>query len=142
MSASIEHTHVEPSHGHGGPNIYMRTLVGLLILTAITVAAAGVNFGSGNVVIALTIATVKAILVALFFMHLLYEKRVNSIIAVAGFLFLGIFLMFSLLDTETRIPLEPRNMTNMERSTPPVQTVGPGYPKAPPAAPAPAGEHK
>ena len=45
--------------------------------------------------IALFIATIKAILVALFFMHLLYDKPVNAIIAVAGFLFLGIFLMFT-----------------------------------------------
>ncbi len=38
---------------------------------------------------ALAIATVKAALVALFFMHLRWDKPVNAIIAVAGFLFLG-----------------------------------------------------
>ena len=138
------HTQAEHTHEHGGPKIYLRNLIVLLILTAITVAAAGINFGSGNVVIALAVATVKAILVALFFMHLLYEKRVNAIIATAGFMFLGILLMFCFLDTGTRIPLQPRNMTNMEKATPPVQTVGPGYPQAPAAAPAPtpAGEER
>ena len=62
----------------------------------ITVGASYINFGSGNVVIALAIATVKATLVALFFMHLAEDKPVNAIIAIAGFMFLGIFLMFDL----------------------------------------------
>ncbi len=49
--------------------VYAKTLVALLILTGITVAASYVNFGSSaiNVVVALTIATIKATLVALFF---------------------------------------------------------------------------
>ena len=43
---------------------YVITLVALLILTAITVGASYINFGSGNVVIALSIATIKATIVA------------------------------------------------------------------------------
>ena len=73
----------------------------LLILTALTVGAAYIDLGSGNVVVALIIATIKASLVALFFMHLRWEKPVNGIIAMAGFLFLGIFLMFDLMDQDT-----------------------------------------
>ena len=82
----------------------------LFILTAITVGASYINFGSANVVIALFIATIKAILVALFFMHLLHDKPVNGVIAVAGFLFLGIFLMFDLLDFDARNAYLPFNM--------------------------------
>src|SRR4051794_20396050 len=85
-------------HGHGGPIWYTANLVGLLILTGITVGASYINFGPANVVVALAIATVKAILVATIFMHLLWDKKVNAIILVAGFLFLGIFLTFDLLD--------------------------------------------
>jgi cytochrome c oxidase subunit 4 len=86
------------AHEHGGVAVYTRTLVALLILTAVTVGAAYINLGSGNIVIALFIATIKAILVALFFMHLRWEKPMDSLIAMAGFIFLGIFIGFCLLD--------------------------------------------
>jgi cytochrome c oxidase subunit IV len=111
--------------------VYLKTLVGLLILTGITVGASYINFGSSsiNVVVALTIATIKATLVALFFMHLLHDKPVNGIIAAAGFIFLGLFLMFTLLDFDSRNDYQPRNL--------------PGVVTPPPAAttPAPAAEH-
>ena len=91
---------------------YIKTLVTLVILTGITVGASYINFGSSaiNVVVALTIATIKATLVALFFMHLLHDKAVNGLIAAAGFVFLGLFLMFTLLDFDTRDDLKPANM--------------------------------
>jgi cytochrome c oxidase subunit 4 len=103
--------------------VYLKTLLGLLVLTGITVGASYVNFGSSsiNVVVALTIATIKAILVALFFMHLLHDKPVNGLIAAAGFIFLGLFLMFTLLDFDSRNDYQPRNLPTVV---------------APPAAPA------
>ena len=61
------------------PAIYLRILILLLILTGITVGASYIDFGSGNVAIALFIASIKAILVALFFMHLKDDKPVNGI---------------------------------------------------------------
>jgi len=111
---------------------YILTLVTLLILTAITVGASYIHFGSGaaNVVIALTIATIKAIVVALFFMHLLHDKPVNAIIAVTGFLFLGIFLMFDFIDVGSRGNLQPTNL-----HPPPAVAAPAGAPGAP-AAPA------
>ncbi len=112
---------------------YAKTLVSLLILTAITVGASYINFGAFNVVVALTIATIKATLVALFFMHLLHDKPVNGLIAAAGFLFLGLFLMFTLLDFNSRENPQPFNLH--PQVAPP--------PAAAPAAttPAPAPEH-
>lgn len=121
-------THTEHAHDHrGAAKTYARTLILLLVLTIITVAAAGVDFGSGNVVIALTIATVKASLVALIFMHLRHEKPMNSVIAVAGFLFLGLFLMFCLIDAESRVNLQP---ANLKPSAPPV--AAPAHPSPAP----------
>src|SRR6478672_66387 len=99
------HTHAH----HGGPRIYTANLFALLFLTIITVAAASFNFGAANVVIALAIASVKAILVGLFFMHLIWDKPVNAIILVAAFLFLGIFVMFDFLDVDSRVNFQPRN---------------------------------
>ncbi|HEY7338547.1 MAG TPA: cytochrome C oxidase subunit IV family protein [Bryobacteraceae bacterium] len=97
-------------HEHGGVAIYAKTLIALLFLTAITIAAASFNFGQGNVVIALAIATMKGSLVVLFFMHLRWDKPVNRIIAMAGFLFLGIFIAFCLLDFNSRNNYVPQNM--------------------------------
>ena len=130
-------SHTDSTHAHGGPTVYTRNLVALLILTAITVGAAFIDFGSGNVVIALSIASVKAVLVALFFMHLRWDKPVNAIICMAGFLFLGIFLMFDLLDfTSRRDPL-PRNMPVMAQPTPVPSSMNPLLTPPPkPVAPA------
>ena len=112
MSHPAEPTAIpaEHEHDHGGTAVYAKTLIGLLILTAITVAAASFDFGQGNVVIALVIATIKASLVVLFFMHLRWDKPVNAIIAMAGFLFLGIFLMFCLIDFDSRNNYLPSNL--------------------------------
>jgi cytochrome c oxidase subunit 4 len=131
--------HPEAHAHHGGPKIYTANLFALLFLTIITVAAASFNFGSANVVIALAIATVKATLVAMFFMHLIWDKPVNSIIAIAGFLFLGIFLMFDFLDVTSRNNYQPRNMPNMENATPAPDTMNPLRTAPPrPLEPAPA----
>ena len=62
--------------GHAVP---LRVLLGvfavLLTLTFVTVAATWFDFGGWAIMIALGIATLKASLVALYFMHLRYEKR-------------------------------------------------------------------
>lgn len=131
MSTHNEHTHED------GAGVYVKTLAALLILTAITVGASYIDFGSGNIVIALFIATVKASIVALFFMHLRHEKPVNSIIALAGFLFLGIFLMFCFMDQDTRKDPKPYNMPQPALNLPP-GAVAPAAGAAPAPAPAPA----
>ena len=104
------HTHAHAVHHHGSAAIYVKTLIALLILTIITVGASYIDFGSGNVVIALFIATIKAVLVSLFFMHLRWDKPVYGIVAMAGFLFLGIFLMFDFIDFGSRDGLQPVNL--------------------------------
>jgi cytochrome c oxidase subunit IV len=133
MSNHTEHTHAQ-AHDHGGAGLYLRTLLALLFLTIVTVGASYIDFGQGNVVIALAIATVKAILVAMFFMHLRFEKPVNAVIAVAGFLFLGIFLMFTVLDFGTRQDWKPVNYTPLNLGSPSGATGAP--------AAAPEGEKK
>ncbi len=88
---------------------YGLVLLTLLVLTAITVTAAGVRFGSPavNVVVALTIATMKASLIALYFMHLRHDRAMNALIFVTGLVFLGLLLMLTLVDVETRLPVQP-----------------------------------
>jgi len=106
MSTHTEHAQDPKAEAR----VYIVTLVTLLILTVITVGASYVNFGSGNVVIALTIATIKGSIVALFFMHLRHDKPINAIIGLTGFLFLGIFLMFDFIDVGTRTNPQPINL--------------------------------
>lgn len=97
------HAHIVPAKTYG------IILGALLVFTAITVSAAGINFGSPvvNVVVALTIATIKASLVALYFMHLRYDKPLNAVIFVAGLSCLGLFLMATFGDTSAREVVQP-----------------------------------
>src|SRR5260370_40231061 len=71
----------------------------LLAGTGITVAAAFIDLGPFNTVVALTIATIKATLVVLFFMHVKYthDKLTGLVIASAGF-WLFILLAVSMPD--------------------------------------------
>jgi cytochrome c oxidase subunit 4 len=122
MSTHKEHSHDEDLSA----GVYVKTLLALLFLTVITVGASYIDFGSGNIVIALFIATIKASIVALFFMHLRHEKPVNGIIAVAGFMFLGIFLMFCFMDQDTRTDPRPVNAPPPVLNYPPGAAPGPG----------------
>lgn len=55
---------------------YKNVLFALAILTAVTVGASHVHLGrAGNIALGLLIATIKASLVVMFFMHLKYEQR-------------------------------------------------------------------
>ena len=104
----------ETHHVHAGPKLYLVILGALLVLTAVTVAAAGIDFGSPstNVVIAMIIASVKASLVALYFMHLRWDKPLNATIFVGGLCFLGIMLTFTFMDNTTRAEVRPPRSVN------------------------------
>jgi cytochrome c oxidase subunit 4 len=101
------------THAHATPAKEARTyaviLGALLVLTFITVAASNIHWGSGiiNVIVALGIATIKATLVALFFMHMRHEKPINIIIFLAGAGFLLLFLISVYTDYAERDPLLP-----------------------------------
>jgi cytochrome c oxidase subunit 4 len=107
---------------------YAKVLGVLLALTVITVLAAGFNFGSWNVVIALGIATIKASLVALFFMHLRHDKPIGAVIFVTGAATLGVFLMICMLDSDARTESAVRPATRDAGA--PALSVGPS-PSAP-----------
>lgn len=104
------HQHEEP-HVHGWPKLYALILGALLVLTVVTVGASYINFGSGmvNVVIAMLIASLKASLVALFFMHLRWDKPMSAVIFCTSLFFLGLFLIGCYTDTVSRPPTEPSN---------------------------------
>jgi cytochrome c oxidase subunit 4 len=95
----------KPSHlgAHILPlRIYLGVGAALLVLTAITVTISFIHLGPFNLVVALSIATIKAILVALFFMHLLYDNKLYLLIFTFALLILGIFIILTLFDTMQR----------------------------------------
>ena len=70
----------------------------LVLLTILTVAAAQISFGAWEVWVSLGIATVKATLIAVYFMHLRYDKPFHTIVFVSSLLFVGLFLALTLMD--------------------------------------------
>lgn len=82
---------------------YLAVFAALLALTALTTAIAFVDLGGvGNVAVALSIAIVKAALVALYFMHLRHSTPLTVIFAGAGLFWLGLLIVLTLSDYISR----------------------------------------
>jgi cytochrome c oxidase subunit 4 len=93
----------------------------LLVLTVVTVLATKVDFGpSVNLAIAMAIAVLKATLVVLFFMHLIYDKLFHSVLFVGGILAAALFVGFTLMDSGQ---YQQTNIWNPD--APPVAPYGP-----------------
>ncbi len=76
----------------------------LLVLTVVTVAATYIDVGSLSLWVAMAIATAKAALVVLYFMHLRYDKPLYALAFVAGLFFVALFIALVLLDTAQYMP--------------------------------------
>jgi len=88
--------------------LYIGIWITLLIGTLITVLVAGVNLpGPLNAVVALTIATIKATLVVLFFMHVRYSGRLIWLVIFSALFWLGIMFALTISDYWTRTWLMP-----------------------------------
>jgi cytochrome c oxidase subunit 4 len=109
-SHTADHGH---GHGHGAGGdhvphvlpmkVYLATWGTLLVLTVVTVTASYLDLGhTGNLIVALAIATIKASVVGLIFMHLFWDHKFHSIIFLFSVLFLAIFIGFTMFDTQFR----------------------------------------
>lgn len=78
---------------------YMVVGVLLLILTGVTLGVSYIHLGILNVAVALLIASVKAALVALYFMHLRRENRLVLAFAIVPLFFLALIIFGTLADT-------------------------------------------
>ena len=96
--------HGERERTHHGPTVgvYLAVFAALVVLTIVTVLAAGQNFGRLNTVVALGIAVTKATLVVLFFMHVKYGTRLNKLVVVCAFAWLAILLFVTVSDYWSR----------------------------------------
>lgn len=83
--------------------IYVSIFAALLVGTALTVWAGLHDFpGQLNVIIALTIAVVKATLVVLYFMHVRYSSRLIWVVFTSALFWLAILFALTLSDYWTR----------------------------------------
>ncbi len=78
---------------------YIIVWIALLILTGITLGVSYLKLGAGNVAVALLIASVKAALVALYFMQLRHENRLVWAFALFPLLFLALIIGGTLADS-------------------------------------------
>ena len=88
------------------PKMYILIFTALVILTVTTVYAATVDlnqhYAGLNVIVALVIATCKALLVVLFFMHAYYSTKRTQLIIIAGVFWLATMLFLTLGDYASR----------------------------------------
>ena len=89
--------------GHIVPvRVYIIVFLALLVLTGVTTWAAFIDLGALNTVVALGVATVKMLLVILFFMHVRYTSGLTRIVILSGFLGLALLIALTLTDVFTR----------------------------------------
>ena len=128
-------THLPPTaayHPEGTPDLpeehsatkhvslgtYLVVFALLMILLVLTVVAAfWVNLGGANILVALTIAIVKAVLVVLYFMHVKYASRLTKIFVASAFLWLAIMFALTFGDYLTR-PYLPMSRGWIEKDIP------------------------
>jgi cytochrome c oxidase subunit IV len=106
--------HHQPDHetytGHAAPHhqapltAYFVVFGVLMVLTIITVAVSRVDFGNHtyNTLIAMAIAVAKAVVVILWFMHVIHSPRLTWIVVIASFLWLGVLFVLTFSDYWTR----------------------------------------
>ncbi|UCC81143.1 MAG: cytochrome C oxidase subunit IV family protein [Candidatus Zixiibacteriota bacterium] len=105
-----ENRHIIPAR------TYIAVGVGLLLLTAVTVGVSFIHLEGWNAIAAVGIASVKALLVALIFMHLLYDKKIFLVIFSTAILFLGIFLALTMFDILSRGEIYPEYEKTIEKN--------------------------
>ena len=128
--------------------LYFGIFAILLFLTVVTVAVSVLALPEPwAIIVAMLVASVKALLVALFFMHLKYDDRFYWVITAVSVLFLFLFFSITLADLSTRgYVIEEQENDYMKKydpsavAVPPVKGVDPAPPSAVPATePAPGG---
>ena len=118
--------HVSHGSGHISPvSLYITIFLALMVLTGVTVAAAYVDLGQFNFLVAMIIAVFKASLVVWYFMHVKYQSSLTKLTVATGLFFLAILLGMMLIDYTSK------DFTPMLPPTTPDSVIG--APVTPPA---------
>ena len=116
---------------HVSPTTTYFTVFGtLMVLTAVTVAAAFTDLGALNFPVALAIAITKATVVVLFFMHVKYSSKLTKFVVVSCFFFLACLFGLTFTDYMSRGWFTSPRGTTMAGTQ---VTVGSEQPKPAPA---------
>lgn len=91
---------------------YAWTFAALIALTALTTGLGFLDLGPFSTVIAVLLAASKATLIAMFFMHALYEVTVVRVVIAAAVIWVAILISLTVADYVTRqfLPF-PANQT-------------------------------
>lgn len=104
----------QPDHetysGHSAPHhqaplgMYFAVFAALMILTILTVWVSRIDLGHGmNTAVAMAIAIVKALVVILWFMHVIHSPRLTWIVVISSFLWLAVLFVLLYSDYLTRV---------------------------------------
>lgn len=114
-----KHAHDDGAvHVHvGSVPFYAAVFVGLLFLTALTVGQSYVDLGKLNLAAVVLIASLKATLVILFFMHIRHDHKFNGLMVVGCIAFIGVFFVYTFndvghrgeFDSDSSVWVNPRN---------------------------------
>src|SRR5580704_4832679 len=118
----------EAGHGHGEDEFYVHAhvssvkfyvgiLAALMFFTLLTVGVASIHLGPLNLAVAIVIASIKATLVVMFFMHLRYDNRFNATIVICSLLFIGVFFAYTMNDTDRRAEVDDAQGSQVLPST-------------------------
>jgi len=124
--------HAASAHSHLGR--YLAVWGALMALTAVTWGLSRFHIpGGAGVAVALTIASVKGALVALFFMHLYDQPGPNRLVLLTSLVFVALLVALVLLDNATRFPLTnpPDAETAPQRIRDAILNEAPARPAAP-----------
>lgn len=91
-----EHEHID------SVRTYILVILALIALTVTTAAVAFIDLGRLNVVVAITIATIKMLLVALIFMHMRYSTGLTKVVVAGALMWLGILIGLTMSDVIMR----------------------------------------
>lgn len=109
--AHLEHGHQpdhETYHGHAAPHhqaplgMYFTVFAALMVLTVLTVWVSRIDLGAFNTAVAMAIAIVKALVVILWFMHVIHSPRLTWIVVICSFLWLAVLFVLTFSDYLTR----------------------------------------
>ena len=104
MSEQSMSEHSNSDHSKSPLITYFAVWAALLVGTFLTYEVAKINLGEFNAAVALIIATTKALLVALFFMHIKgAHEKLLKLVVISTIFFLFILLALSMADFGTRL---------------------------------------
>jgi cytochrome c oxidase subunit 4 len=90
------------THARSEVKAYSIIFVALLLLLALTVEAARHDLGRWNFIVAVAIATLKMLLIVLFFMHVRHSPPLTRLVVAAGVVWLAIMFALAFADYATR----------------------------------------